>query len=96
MDVNVSDVDGNLPAHFAAKSNKVEILRYLKTIGSDLSQRNHQGATLVDMAAAGDAVDVLNFLKDECKFSLNLDSRDNDGFTPSHCAAFYNVLKSKQ
>uniref|UniRef100_A0A6P7GEX0 Uncharacterized protein LOC114338418 n=1 Tax=Diabrotica virgifera virgifera TaxID=50390 RepID=A0A6P7GEX0_DIAVI len=96
MDVNVSDVDGNVPAHFAAKSNKVEILRYLKTIGSDLNQRNHQRATLVDMAAAEDAVDVLNFLKGECNFSLNLDSRDNDGFTPSHCAAFYNALKSQQ
>ncbi|XP_050508901.1 alpha-latrocrustotoxin-Lt1a-like [Diabrotica virgifera virgifera] len=77
MDVNVSDVDGNLPAHFAAKSNKVEILRYLKSIGSDLNQCNHQGATLVDMAAAAGAVNVLNFLKDECKLSVNLDSRAN-------------------
>uniref|UniRef100_A0A6P7G6D4 LOW QUALITY PROTEIN: uncharacterized protein LOC114334562 n=1 Tax=Diabrotica virgifera virgifera TaxID=50390 RepID=A0A6P7G6D4_DIAVI len=77
MDVNVSDVDGNLPAHLAASRNKVEILKYLKSIGTDLNQCNHQGATLVDMAAAAGAVNVLNFLKDECKLSVNLDSRAN-------------------
>uniref|UniRef100_A0A6P7GM07 Uncharacterized protein LOC114338408 n=1 Tax=Diabrotica virgifera virgifera TaxID=50390 RepID=A0A6P7GM07_DIAVI len=73
MNVNVSDVDGNLPAHLAASRNKVEILKYLKIIGNDLNQCNHQGATLVDIAVAAGAVNVLNFLKNECKFSVNLD-----------------------
>ncbi|XP_050508860.1 alpha-latrocrustotoxin-Lt1a-like [Diabrotica virgifera virgifera] len=71
LEVNVSDNNGNLPAHFAAKSNKVEILRYLKSVGSDLNQCNHKGETLVNIAAAAGAVDVLNFLKDECKLSFN-------------------------
>uniref|UniRef100_A0A6P7GM16 Nuclear factor NF-kappa-B p105 subunit-like isoform X1 n=1 Tax=Diabrotica virgifera virgifera TaxID=50390 RepID=A0A6P7GM16_DIAVI len=94
MDINVSTNIGNLPAHLAALSNKVEILRYLKSVGSVINQCNSQGRSLVHLAAAGDAVDVLNFLKDECNVSLNLDLRDNDGFNPSHCAAFHNALKA--
>uniref|UniRef100_A0A6P7GM21 Alpha-latroinsectotoxin-Lt1a-like n=1 Tax=Diabrotica virgifera virgifera TaxID=50390 RepID=A0A6P7GM21_DIAVI len=94
MDINVSTNIGNLPAHVAALSNKVEILRYLKSVGSDINQCNSQGRSLVHLAAEGDAVDVLNFLKDECNFSLNLDLPDNDGFTPSHCADYHNALKA--
>uniref|UniRef100_A0A6P7H0Z0 Uncharacterized protein LOC114343091 n=1 Tax=Diabrotica virgifera virgifera TaxID=50390 RepID=A0A6P7H0Z0_DIAVI len=94
MDINVSTGNGEIPAHLAALYNKVEILRYLISVGSNLNQCNNQRQTLVHLAAAGDAINVLNFLKNECNFSLNLDFRDNDGFTPSHCAASNNALKA--
>ncbi|XP_050515010.1 ankycorbin-like [Diabrotica virgifera virgifera] len=94
MDIMVSDVNGNLPAHMAAYSGKVEILRYLKSIGIDLNQCNNTGKTLVHIAAGVDAVDVLIFLKNEYKFSENLDSCDKYGNTPSHCAAASKSLKA--
>uniref|UniRef100_A0A6P7G6V9 Death-associated protein kinase 1-like n=1 Tax=Diabrotica virgifera virgifera TaxID=50390 RepID=A0A6P7G6V9_DIAVI len=61
--INVSTDIGNVPAHLAALSNIVEILRHLKPVGSDLNQCNNQGRSLVHLAAEGDAVDVLDFLK---------------------------------
>uniref|UniRef100_A0A6P7G6X9 Serine/threonine-protein phosphatase 6 regulatory ankyrin repeat subunit C-like n=1 Tax=Diabrotica virgifera virgifera TaxID=50390 RepID=A0A6P7G6X9_DIAVI len=80
---------------FTALSNKVEILRYHNiSAGIHLNQCSNQGRSLVHFAAKGDAVNVLNFLKSECNFSLNLDLRDNDGFTPSDYAACHNALKA--
>ncbi|XP_072390581.1 uncharacterized protein [Diabrotica undecimpunctata] len=94
MDVTVSDYKGNLPAHMAADGNKVEILRYLRSIGIEINQCNDAGETLIHIAAAADAVDVLNFLINECKFPLN--SLSNDGFSPLNYASLNNALKAKQ
>ncbi|XP_050501702.1 uncharacterized protein LOC126881467 isoform X2 [Diabrotica virgifera virgifera] len=91
---NVPDDNGNLPAHMAACSNEVKILKYLKSVGIDLAQCNNNGETLAHRAAAGDAVDVLSFLKNECKFSLN--SLNNNGSSPLDYANQYNALKAKQ
>uniref|UniRef100_A0A6P7GUM2 Serine/threonine-protein phosphatase 6 regulatory ankyrin repeat subunit B-like n=1 Tax=Diabrotica virgifera virgifera TaxID=50390 RepID=A0A6P7GUM2_DIAVI len=92
MDVNVCDIHGNLPSHWAAFCDKVGILCYFESIGIDLNQYNNYGQTLVHLAAAGDAVETLNFLKNECKFSL--DFGDNNGYTPSHIAVSYGNLKA--
>uniref|UniRef100_A0A6P7G625 Uncharacterized protein LOC114338107 n=1 Tax=Diabrotica virgifera virgifera TaxID=50390 RepID=A0A6P7G625_DIAVI len=94
MDLTVSDDNGNLPAHMAADGNQVEILSYFKSIGIELNQCNNDRQNLVHIAAAADAIDVLNFLKNEYNFFLNIDLCDKHGYTPSHHAAAYNARKA--
>uniref|UniRef100_A0A6P7GI33 Uncharacterized protein LOC114338419 n=1 Tax=Diabrotica virgifera virgifera TaxID=50390 RepID=A0A6P7GI33_DIAVI len=82
MDVNVSDVHGNFPAHMAAEFGDDEILKYLKEKGANLSVSNNQNQTLVHKAAKSGNFEALQYLVEDCKLDINVS--DVDGNFPVH------------
>jgi ankyrin repeat protein len=55
--------EGMLPIHFAAKFNRVEILKVLITAGSDVHERCDNGITPVKYAERANAEEAAQFLK---------------------------------
>lgn len=49
VDVNIADVIGNLPAHFAAEMGNFEILEKLKDCGANMEAKNKNGFTASEM-----------------------------------------------
>jgi ankyrin repeat protein len=63
-DVNQADNDGNCPAHWAARSSRVDNLKFLLEHGAQFNQRNNAGKTVFGMAAAAstDACETMRWL----------------------------------
>jgi hypothetical protein len=51
-DVNQADNDGNCAAHWAARSGRVDNLKFLLEHGAQFNQRNNAGKTVFGVAAA--------------------------------------------
>jgi ankyrin repeat protein len=67
VDVNEKS-NGMLPIHYAAKFNRVEIIKVLITAGSDIYKPCDQGYTPLRMAEISNAKDAAQFLKRFKKF----------------------------
>ncbi|XP_050509347.1 uncharacterized protein LOC126886449 [Diabrotica virgifera virgifera] len=92
MDVNVSDVYGNLPVHMRKTvDNNINILKYLKEKGANLSISNKDKSTLIHEAARNGAFKVLRYLVEDCKMDLNVS--DVNGNLPVHMISMrdYNI-----
>jgi ankyrin repeat protein len=61
-DVNEKS-NGMMPIHYAAKYNRVEIIKVLITAGSAIHKSSDQGYTALRLAQKANAVDAENFLK---------------------------------
>jgi ankyrin repeat protein len=61
-DVNEKS-NGMMPIHYAAKYNRVEIIKVLITAGSAIHKTSDQGFTALRLAQKANAVEAENFLK---------------------------------
>jgi ankyrin repeat protein len=67
---------------------KKEIHKFIKKTGKDiLSTKDESGQTIVHICASEGKIDILDFLLNKYKNNLNLDMKDNLGWTPLVCAA---------
>lgn len=46
IDINITDDDGNTPAHYAVMFEQTQILKFLKAAGADFAKKNNFGLTL--------------------------------------------------
>jgi len=67
-----------------AENGKLEILRYLTGIGSDINIRDANNNSALHLAAESGSVDIIKFLLDQ-GISVNLTNRD--GCTPINFSA---------
>ncbi|XP_050508902.1 ankyrin repeat domain-containing protein 1-like [Diabrotica virgifera virgifera] len=92
MDVNVSDVNENLPIHMISMSDyNIDIFKYLKDKGANLSLSNKYKCTLIHEAARNGAFEVLRYLVEDCKMDVNVS--DVNGNLPVHMISMrdYNI-----
>ncbi|GFO46756.1 protein phosphatase 1 regulatory subunit 16a, partial [Plakobranchus ocellatus] len=64
-------------------------LKDLASGGGDLEIRDHQGASMLHIAAANGYIDVADFLLDH---HVSVDSRDNESWQPIHAASYWGQL----
>jgi len=62
VDVNAKS-KGMMPIHYAAKHNRVDLIRVLITAGSKIHQYNDQGYTALQLAQKVNAKEAAQFLK---------------------------------
>ncbi|MDX2345954.1 MAG: hypothetical protein QNK11_03670 [Legionella sp.] len=58
--LNQPDNKGRTPAHIAALNKRINTLKKLKALGSDLDQQDHKGQTPKDIAVAMHNKDALD------------------------------------
>ena len=89
VDVNVKDVEGFTPLHYAAERNpQVEVLIYLVSQGAVVDAKNKSGRTPLHGAAhCNSNVDVLKYLVSQ---GADANTKDDNGRTPLHMAAISN------
>ena len=88
--VNFSSDEGFSALHYSAfqgnlVNNIQEILKCLLSCGADLSAKNHQGLSVMHVAAQGDQALILVYLY---SLDLPLDSLDNKACLPLHWACY--------
>jgi hypothetical protein len=66
VDVNQADNDGNCPAHWAARSGRIDNLKFLLEHDAQFNQRNNAGKTVFGVAAVAstDACETMRWLLD--------------------------------
>lgn len=71
--IKATDIDGNTAMHFAA--HDIQKIKYLKSLGLDINQANHNGETPLLKAIR---YAKLPHIKEMIKLGANLKSRDNN------------------
>jgi hypothetical protein len=89
INVNVKDVNGWTPLHYAAENGHVEIARLLLQNGADVNAKGYDGWTPLHFAAIFGHVDILHLLVEN---GANLEEQDNHGSRALHEAAYYGNL----
>ena len=89
INVNVKDVSGNTPLHWAARNGHVEITRLLLQNGAEVNAKNNYGNTPLFCAAENGHIDILHLLVEN---GANLEAQNNDGRRALHIAASYGHL----
>jgi len=99
LDLNQKDKEGNSPLHYAAFYRKIECSGILKELGTDLSLKNNEGQTAIDVYNKKYASTELHWwteLDDLKKVSslvlenkVNINAQDSDGRTPLQIAAIH-------
>lgn len=72
IDINITDDDGNTPAHYAIFYGQPKILELLKEIGADFSKKNKYGCTLQDSVQAQPRKEENKKLKRELEAILEM------------------------
>lgn len=60
--LEIKDVEGNTPLHIACMHNRLEILRFFLDQGADVTARNSENMTCLDVAIEWDSVEVAKTL----------------------------------
>jgi ankyrin repeat protein len=89
INVNVKDVYGRTPLHWAARNGRIEIARLLLQNGAEVNAKDNIGFTPLHFAASKGHVDILQLL---VEYGANLEAQDNTGYGALHFAAFYGHL----
>jgi len=89
IDPQVRDVDGDTPFHAAARSGKLEAMKFLNKIvggrhGALDAITGYNDATAVHLSAMNGHGDVVQYLINSGVVDIN--AQDNDGRTALHCA----------
>jgi hypothetical protein len=89
INVNVKDVYGETPLHWAAKNGHVEIARVLLQNGAEVNVRNNYGNTPLHYAAIHGHVDILHLLVEN---GADLEAQNNGGWRALNLAACHGHL----
>ena len=84
INVNVKDVNGSTPLHYAASNGHIEIIRLLLQNGAEVNAKDDSGWTPLHDAAYHGHVDILHLLVEN---GADLEVQDNDGWRALHDAA---------
>lgn len=93
-DVNCRTHTGTTPAHYAARSNRVAILKYLMSKGADITARDAHSWTPLHYAALAGYADTVEIIINENNNSpdgkpkMDIDMQELHGYTPLHLACF--------
>ena len=73
-------------AHWAVKTNNVELLKLLIHCGIDMDSRSHSGGTLLHLAVQSANYDIIKLLttRVNAKLKVDIGARDNLGKLPRH------------
>ncbi|XP_076298784.1 uncharacterized protein LOC143217929 isoform X2 [Lasioglossum baleicum] len=86
VSIDAKNNDGQTPLHYAAKSDKLEVVKYLiEKKGANVNVKDNDGQTPLHYAAKSDKLEVVKYLIE--KKGANVNVKDNDGQTPLHSAA---------
>lgn len=83
-DVNVKNLEGETPLHYAVGSDSTRIVAILCENGANVNLKNKQGVTPVVKAVQRQKSDALDIM---LKYKADLSIADNDGKTALHYAA---------
>lgn len=86
--VNLQNLDGLTPLHYASFRGNVEIIKYLILEGADPFVKDNDGHNVIHIAAQGDKVNVIYFFIKNFNFDVN--DRDNKRSSALHWAAYLN------
>jgi hypothetical protein len=89
INVNVKNVNGNTPLHYAVRNGHVEITRLLLENGAEVNVKSVGGFTPLHWAAWNGHVDILHLLVEN---GADLEVQNNDGRRALHIAASYGHL----
>jgi hypothetical protein len=89
INVNVKDVNGETPLHYAAANSHVEIARLLLQNGADVNAKDRWDRTPLHIAAFRGHVDILHLLVEN---GADLEAQDNEGWRALHSAALFGHL----
>jgi hypothetical protein len=89
INVNVKNVNGNTPLHYAVRNGHVEITRLLLENGAEVNVKSVGGFTPLHWAAWNGHVDILHLLDEN---GADLEVQNNDGRRALHIAASYGHL----
>ena len=93
-DINCRTHTGTTPAHYAARSNRVSVLKYLLSKGADITARDaHSWTPLHYAALAGYTPTVETIIQASSPSSdgsavVDVDTQELHGYTPLHLACF--------
>jgi ankyrin repeat protein len=79
LDVNIRDIGGNTPLHYAARYNNLDIIAMLYVAGAEVNAQNNNGQTALHFAFQAyhpEAVEALRHRGASTKI------QDNDGIVP--------------
>ncbi|XP_076300828.1 uncharacterized protein LOC143219007 isoform X2 [Lasioglossum baleicum] len=86
VSIDAKNNDGQTPLHYAAKSDKLEVVKYLiEEKGANVNVKDNDGQTPLHSAAKSDKLEVVKYLIEEK--GANVNAKDNHGQTPLHSAA---------
>ncbi|XP_076285725.1 uncharacterized protein LOC143211701 isoform X2 [Lasioglossum baleicum] len=86
VSIDANNNKGQTPLHYAAKSDKLEVVKYLiEEKGANVNVKDNDGQTPLHSAANSDKLEVVKYLIEEKGANVNV--KDNDGQTPLHSAA---------
>ena len=89
INVNVKDVSGDTPLHYAARNGHIEISHLLLQNGAEVNVRSMWGRTPLHYAASQGHIDILHLLVEN---GADLEAQDDDGMRALHDAARYGNL----
>jgi ankyrin repeat protein len=87
--IDIKDLEGNAPIHFAIIHNHKSLIEPLLKLGSDLNEKNNKGQTPLHLAALNGFTGVLEKL---LKFNAEVKIKDNEGSLPIYSAGKAAVL----
>ena len=87
--VNVKDVSGYTPLHYAARNGHIEITRLLLQNGAEVNAKNNVGSTPLHWAAIAGHVDILHLLVEN---GADLEAQANNGWRALHSASLFGNL----
>jgi hypothetical protein len=89
INVNVKDLYGSTPLHWATRNGHIEIARLLLQNGADVNARCIIGITPLHFSAIFGHVDILHLLVEN---GADLEAQINDGWWALHSAAWFGHL----
>ena len=84
-----SNPDGWTPLLWASSKGNLETVVELVNLGANPYKTKKDGLTALHIAASNNDIHLLDFLIDR-DFKIDLDVKNEDGWTPSHLAGFLN------
>ncbi|XP_076299445.1 uncharacterized protein LOC143218247 [Lasioglossum baleicum] len=92
VSIDATNNEGQTPLHYAAKSDKLEVVKYLiEEKGANINVKDNDGQTPLHYAADHGKLEVVKYLIEEKGANINV--KDNDGQTPLHYAADHGKLE---
>ncbi|XP_076285654.1 uncharacterized protein LOC143211676 [Lasioglossum baleicum] len=86
VSINAKNNKGQTPLHYAAKSDKLEVVKYLiEEKGANVNVKDNNGQTPLHSAVDHGKLEVVRYLIEEKNANINV--KDNNGQTPLHSAA---------